>query len=208
MQGVLKAGLFEATEHAIFETEYHVPDSFLSGSEPHFFSPSLPKIRESFRKEEPISDNQIHTYTTITDINLTDKQAVCAVVPSAIEKPNAVNQQAFIDLLPALKKLPLAQANDVLALLNLAILDGSIRSSQQQLGGGLIKAAKAGTLDTTALKPTHPTEAPAPIDNRHQQELMSKIRGLESLKQLAGSLDERSAMQLARWQDELHQLRI
>lgn len=209
IDSLLEKGLFNRTEHLIFDHEYHVPDQFLNGVDGAFFASSAPKIRENFRKEEAISENQIHTNTTITDINLTDKQAsvpVCAVTPSAIEKPNAVNQQAFIDLLPALKKLPLAQANDVLALLNLAIQDGSIRSSQQQLGGGLIKAAKAGTLDTSALKRTQPTEVPAPIDNSHQQELMSKIRGLESLKQLAGSLDGRSEAQLATWKSELSQL--
>ncbi len=55
LQGVLKAGLFEATEHAIFETEYHVPDSFLSGSEPHFFFTRL-------HRRQPIKSRWIYGY--------------------------------------------------------------------------------------------------------------------------------------------------
>ncbi len=211
LQTLIDLGLFEV-KHYEHSYRFVIPDGFLVAGEERFFSPSFPVNGEVTQKVGDLPEKRVHTDTINTEIDLTQTNKtpvpVCAVTPTAqaIEKPSAVNQQAFIDLLPALKKLPNQQANDVLALLNLAIQDGSIRSSQQQLGGGLIKAAKAGTLDTTPLKRTQPTEAHAPVDNRHKQELMSKIRGLESLKQLAGSLDERSAMQLANWQNELSQL--
>lgn len=209
LQTLIDLGLFEV-KHYEHSYRFVIPDCFLIAGEERFFSPSFPVNGEAPQKTGNLPEKRVHTDTINTEINLTQTNTssvpVCAVTPTAIEKPNAVNQQAFIELLPALKKLPLAQANDVLALLNLAIQDGSIRSSQQQLGGGLIKAAKAGTLDTTPLKRTQPTEAPAPVDNRHKQDLLSKIRGLENLKQLAGSLDERSAQQLSTWQSELSQL--
>lgn len=209
LQTLIDLSLFEV-KHYEHSYRFVIPDCFLVAGEDRFFSPSFPVNGEVTQKTGNLPEKRVHTDTINTEIDLTQTNKtpvpVCAVEPAAIEKPNAVNQQAFMELLPALKKLPLAQANNVLALLNLAIQDGSIRSSQQQLGGGLIKAAKAGTLDTSALKRTHPTEAPAPIDNRHQQELMSKIRGLESLKQLAGSLDGRSEAQLATWKSELNQL--
>lgn len=83
----------------------------------------------------------------------------------------------------------------------------TVRTEKARLGGALIKAAKNGTLDTSPLqvKTTEPPK-PAPIDHRYQQDLISKIRSLESLKQLAKELAPRSEAQLSAWQQELAQL--
>lgn len=223
LQGLLNAGLFESTDHAIFEKEYHVATSFLQGANPSFFAPPLPKIGEDFCKSEAFSEKQIHTIQTNTILTITDKQAdvpVCDVVPTAqeeLQKPEAINQQAFAELLPALKKLPNPQAKNVLALLNIAILDGSIKTTQQRLGGALIKAARANTLDTSALQcPEKPADISSPVHNPKPQpdslaprlnDLRSKINGLESLKKLAGELDARSMAQLQAYQIELSQLK-
>lgn len=210
---ILQKGLFTRVTHPIFEHEYHVHPQFLPKDAPLFFAPKLPKNGETFRESDDFSEKRIHTIQTNTNLKPTHKQEpvpVCAVfTPSAQEltKPSAVHQQAFNELLPALKKLPTAHANDVLALLNLAIQDGSIRTTQQRLGGALIKAAKAGTLDTSTLISLQPTEAPPkPIDHCYRQDLISKIHGLEGLKQLAGILDPHSEQQLHTWRQELKQL--
>lgn len=209
---ILQKGLFTRTTHPIFEHEYHVHPQFIPKDTLPFFAPKRPKNGETFRESDDFSEKRIHTIQTNTNLNPTHKQApvpLCAVLtPSAQEltKPSAVQPQAFNELLPALKKLPTAQANEVLELLNRAIQDGSIRTTQQRLGGALIKAAKAGTLDTSTLHPLQPNQVQTqPIDHRYRQDLLSKIHGLQSLKQLAGTLDAHSEQQLQTWQQELKQ---
>ena len=70
----------------------------------------------------------------------------------SLAKPEAVDESAYIELLPAWKALPSSQAVDVLKLLEAAILDGSIKTTQVRMGGGLIKAARQGTLNTAKLE--------------------------------------------------------
>lgn len=154
ISNILNKELFTRVDHPIFEHEYHVHPQFLLNNPTTFFAPSPPKIRENFRETDAFSEKKNHTIQTNTTINLTTNKApVCAVTPSAqLEKPKTINAQAFTELLPALKTLPAAQANAVLTLLNLAIQEGSIKTTQQRLGGALIKAAKAGTLDTSPLQ--------------------------------------------------------
>lgn len=209
ISNILNKGLFTRVNHPIFEHEYHVHPQFLLNNPTTFFAPSPPKIRENFRETDAFSENQNHTIQTNTEINLTTNKApVCAVTPTAeLKKPDAVHEQAFAELVPALKKLPSHQAQQVLDLVSLAIKDGSIKTTQQRLGGGLIKAAKNGTLDTSPLqvKTTEPPK-PTPIDHRYQHDLISKIRGLENLKQLAKELDPSSEAQLQAWQQQLKQL--
>ena len=61
IQGVLDAGIFDRKPSPRFEYEYSIGKSFLDKHKGHFFAPSLPKNRESFRKTEIFSENRGHT---------------------------------------------------------------------------------------------------------------------------------------------------
>lgn len=79
------------------------------------------------------------------------KKIVCDVDDNFVEKPEAVSSEAYRNLSPALKTLPAKQALQVLELIALAVKEGSIKTTQERMGGALIKAARSGTLDTSRI---------------------------------------------------------
>ena len=174
---LIEKGVFDRTEHKgrNFDYTYSVPDRFFEGEVvERFFAPSVPVTEVA--PQSAMTDSQpLLTYrdTPSTEINQhktdsaepevseplrTDQPIVCDVNNASVEKPSAVNDEAYRRLLPALKKLPVPQANQVLQLVALAVTDGTIRTTQERMGGGLIKAARAGTLDTSRLEQARVSE--------------------------------------------------
>lgn len=216
LQTLIDLGLFEA-KHYEHSYRFVIPDCFLVAGEDRFFSPSFPVNGEAPQKVGNLPENRVHTDTINTEIDLTQTNKapapVCAVTPSAFEekailvRPAEISEDDFRALKPALLTLPATTAQQVLDLTQLKIQRGIVRETVQKCAGYLITQARIGKLNTSELQPKIPEAVtPAPTDNRHKQDLLSKIRGLESLKQLAGSLDGRSEAQLATWKSELTQL--
>ena len=78
----------------------------------------------------------------------------------------------------------------VLQLLELSILEGSIRTSQERMGGGLIKAARQGTLDTSRLEKhrqaeTRKQEAAQAEVTKQTREALQERAHLERLTKMA-----------------------
>lgn len=77
--------------------------------------------------------------------------------------PVEIDHETQQALAPALAKLRSADAQDVCALLAIAIRERSIKTTPTRLGFALISAAKNGSLDKTALQhaPQQPAQAPS-----------------------------------------------
>lgn len=223
IESLLDKGLFERTDHLIFDHEYRIPASFLQGANPSFFAPPLPKIGDNFQKSEAFSENRIHTIQTNTILTITDKQAdvpVCAVVPTASEeekailiRPAEISEEDFKALKPALLTLPSKIAQQVLDLTQLKIQQQQIATTIQSFAGGLIKKARVGGLSITPLQAKAEAVKESTKENHKSDlaprlnDLRSKIHGLESLRKLAGELDPRSMTLLQAYQAELKQLK-
>ncbi len=189
LAALVDRGIFERKTHKRFDYTYSIPDKFFEeGSKDRFFAPSIPL---SGKATQP-TGGENHSAGTYrdkpsTEINHNNKQSTPAPEPDLpeqlqaqdkivvcdsilqdakqkLEKPDAVSAEAYQNLMPALKTLPATQAMQVLQLLAMAAKEGSIKTTQQRLGGAYIKAAKAGALDTSRLeqteKPmqTHPSQ--------------------------------------------------
>lgn len=81
--------------------------------------------------------------------------------------PTEIDHETRTNLAPALAKLRSQDAQEVCALLAIAIRDRSIKTTPTRLGFALIKAAQAGTLDKTALRPSPQQPAQAPSTPKH-----------------------------------------
>lgn len=162
--------LFEREAHTWLDFTYTIPAHFFGGEvESRFFAPSVPLSGEPPQpvgkenhsvgtyRDTPTQSFNPNSTNNAAERSVGDEVVVCVVAESSVEKhtapekPDAVNPQAYQKLLPALKALPAQQASGVLQLLELSIREGSIRTTQERMGGGLIKAARQGTLDTSRL---------------------------------------------------------
>lgn len=164
LTGIADKGLFEVTPHKWLDNTYTIPAAFFDGdATPRFFAPSAPLDGETPRVMGDFHHSS-GTYRDIplqspnsTDTNNDDQPSSpvcdCDLNPvTEIKKPDAVDDATYVALLPALRKLPNDKAVDVLALLAVAILDRSIKTTPEKLGGHFIKCAHLGTLDTSPLR--------------------------------------------------------
>lgn len=105
-----------------------------------------------------------------------------------------INYSAEIDhetqqaLSPALAKLRSPDAQDVCDLLALAIRNRSIQTTPIRFGFALINAAKNGTLDKTALRPSPQQPAQTPEAPKQHPDLEAKFRDsfFSQIAQLTG----------------------
>lgn len=171
VSGLVDRGLFERVGHPWLDFTYSIPERFFQGAVVNrFFAPSVPvngKAPPSVGQENHSAGTYRDTPLQSSNLHKTNKagrgsqaqqaDVVCAVADAVVDKsampdkPVAVSPQAYQKLLPALQALSSQQASGVLQLLELSMLEGSIRTSQERMGGGLIKAARQGTLDTSRL---------------------------------------------------------
>lgn len=203
LQSIADKGLFDVVPHKWLDNTYTIPAGFFDESpESRFFAPSAP-LNGEITHSVAESHHSVGTYrdlplqrSTSTDTNNNDQpsQPVCDVglnPVTEIKKPAAVDESTYVALLPALRTLPNSRALDVLALLATAISNGSIKASPVQLGGGLIKAARAGTLDTTPLQAQQQAAESAALKQQREaardaREAAAERTALLRMAQLAG----------------------
>lgn len=202
LNGIAEKGLFEVTPHKWLNNIYTIPAGFFDGdATARFFAPSAPLYGETPHSMGDFN-HSAGTYRdlplqspTSTDTNNADQpsEPVCDVNLNSvteIKKPAAVDVETYTALLPALRKLPNADAAaNVLALLAAAITDRSIKTTPIRMGGALIKAANAGTLDTSRLQPAlshQKTENPAEAKRRADYAAQAERSHLEMMARLSG----------------------
>ena len=136
----------------------------------------------------------------------------------ALHYPQEINHQTRDALRPALLSLKSQDAQDILLLLAIAIQNGSIKTTPERLGYALIKAAKNGTLDRSALhkQPSNTSnsaeqEAEKAENTRRYQisNLMLEIDKIKSLYALAGMpIPAGDLAKIANFTQQLNQLGI
>lgn len=194
VQALIDKGIFEAAEHR-YDRIYTIPAKFFEDgkAQARFFAPSIPftgKTRQSMAAKTQESGTyrdiplQSSNYDIPTppkdewpeidplegewDVVVSDEKGnVTFETHAGLTKPADVTRETYDHLENGLKTLPKAQANDVLQLLALAIRNHSIKTTPTRLGGALIKAAKAGTLDTSALQAMQQEQAARAGQNRN-----------------------------------------
>lgn len=194
---VVAAGLIDADISDSGWNLYHIPTVFFgenTGS--RFFAPTFPSNGETSQRMGGFPIRWEHTDTNpYRDLPNTEQTApaqpevVCDVdlkTVTEIKKPQAVSDADFTALLPALRKLPNTTAVDVLALTSAAILNRSISTTVQRFAGGLIKAAVAGTLDTSGIRPTAPLIDEVAAITRRMDDLKREAAGLAEVYRLGG----------------------
>lgn len=179
VDALIEKGLFEIDAHARYDRVYTIPAKFFEDGkvQPRFFAPSIPST--GAKRQAVVSPSQeTGTYRDIPlqsanydiptphewsdfsdplegefDVVVSDEKGnVTFETYAGLTKPAEVTRETYDHLENSLKTLPKAQANDVLQLLAIAIRNHSIKTTPARLGYALIKAAKAGTLDTSALQ--------------------------------------------------------
>lgn len=215
VQGVITKGLFEATEHKIFDTLYAIGASFLNEANLPFFAPHLPVSGTSFSATETASEireelpeSRVHTYIhltplTNTSLTTTDPRPSAEMVSKAqvvvsgdlagLPYPNqftAVERQQAARCLDGLHP---DLASDCLQLLKLGLEAGRVKSPLAYLNQ-LGKAARSGCLDRSHLAPPSsapiaeaPPQHPTHAERRYRlQTVAADIQALDRLQTLAG----------------------
>lgn len=215
VQGVIAKGLFEATEHKIFDTLYTIGKSFFSEASAPFFAPHLPVNGTSSPTTETASENRatlpetrVHTYIHLTPLTHTSLTTTNPQTEIEASKTAAVVVGRDLNSLPYPESFSLAErqqaawcldglhpdlASDCLQLLRINLEAGRVKSPLPylyQLG----KAARIGQLDRSRLAPPNtPTTAetavqrPAQAEQRYQlQTLAADIQAIDRLQALAG----------------------
>ncbi|TXH68878.1 MAG: hypothetical protein E6Q83_11195 [Thiothrix sp.] len=186
VQGVLAKGLFEATEHKIFDTLYAIGSSFLNEAKLPFFAPHLPmngrrsQITETVsEKREALPESRVHTYTYLTPLTTTsfttqpnrtkseasgkieacNKAAVVSGDLNSLPYPESFTSIERQQAARVLDGLHPELASDCLQLLKLSLQSGRVKSPLAYLNQ-LGKAARAGHLDRSLLAP--PSSTPLP----------------------------------------------
>lgn len=205
---ILQVGLFTATPHEVFEHEYAIPADFLTKYPQGFYTPALPKKRNSTQQTEAISEKQTHTENNLNRIQETSTTAK-QVSSSAENLPyppsfTTLQCQAAARILDGLTP---EQARDCVLLLAKTLKAKPIQSPLGYLHH-LAKIARQGWLDTSQL-----TANDAPLKRLQQERqqrlhyLQAEIRGLDALFTYAGTaMDSASAARRAAWMQEYQQL--
>lgn len=215
VQGVITKGLFEATEHKIFDTLYAIGSSFFNEAKLPFFAPHLPmngrcsQITETVSEiREDLPESRVHTYTYLTPLTHTALTTTDPRPSAEIDSTAQVVVSSYLTSLPypesftpterqqaarVLDGLHPELARDCLQLLNLGLEAGRVKSPLAYLNQ-LGKAARAGHLDRSLLTPPSPLptveapiQRPAQAEQRYRlQTLAADIQALDRLQALAG----------------------
>lgn len=215
VQGVIAKGLFEATEHKIFDTLYAIGSSFLNEAKLPFFAPHLPmnggcsQITETVSEiREDLPESRVHTYTYLTPLTHTALTTTDPRPNAEIDSKTQVVVSSDLTSLPYPENFTLAEhqqaarcldglhpdlASDCLKLLSLGLEAGRVKSPLAYLNQ-LSKAARAGCLDRSCLAfpstaPTAeaPPQHPTHAEQRYRlQTLAADIQALDRLQALAG----------------------
>lgn len=215
VQGVIAKGLFEATEHKIFDTLYAIGASFLNEASLPFFAPHLPMNGTSFsvtetasEKREDLPESRVHTYihlTPLTTTSLTPQPAQTEIEASekaAVVVGRDLNSLPYPESFTSTERQQAARcldglhpdlASDCLQLLKLGLEAGRVKSPLAYLNQ-LGKAARAGCLDRSHLAPPSSApiaealvQRPAQTEQRYRlQTVAADIQALDRLQTLAG----------------------
>lgn len=210
VQGVIAKGLFEATEHKIFDTLYAIGSAFFNEATLPFFAPHLPVNGNYSPATETVSEiredlpeTRVHTYTYLTPLTTqptrtkTEQPVQQAVVVSSdlssLPYPEHFTPTERQQAARVLDGLHPELASDCLQLLKLRLQSGRVKSPLAYLNQ-LGKAARAGHLDRSLLAPSSSTplpeaqvQRPAHTEQRYRlQTLAADIQALDRLQALAG----------------------
>lgn len=215
VQSVITKGLFEATEHKIFDTLYAIGSSFFNEAKLPFFAPHLPVNGTSFSATETVSEKRgelpetrVHTYTYLTPLTHTALTTTDPRPSAEIDSKAQVVVSSDLNSLPYPENFTPAErqqaarmldglhpelAHDCLQLLNLGLEAGRVKSPLAYLNQ-LGKAARAGRLDRSVLSPPSPLptveapiQRPVQAEQRYRlQTLAADIQALDRLQALAG----------------------
>lgn len=215
VQGVITQGLFEATEHKIFDTLYAIGSAFLHEAKLPFFAPHLPvnghyspapeKVSEI---REALPETRVQTYTHLTPLTTTalTTQANRTKTEQPVQQAGVVS--SGLNSLPYPENFTPAErqqaarvldglhpelARDCLQLLNLGLEAERVKSPLAYLNQ-LGKAARAGHLDRSVLSPPSPLptveaprQRPVQAEQRYRlKTLAADIQALDRLQALAG----------------------
>lgn len=215
VQSIITQGLFEATEHKIFDTLYAIGSAFLNEATLPFFAPHLPVNGNYSPATETVSEiredlpeNRVHTSIHLTPLTTT------ALTTQPNQTKSEASEQAAVVVSSDLNSLPYPEnftpterqqaarcldglnpelASDCLQLLKLGLQSGRVKSPLAYLNQ-LGKAARAGHLDRSLLAPPSSTplpeaqvQRPAHTEQRYRlQILAADIQALDRLQALAG----------------------
>ena len=215
VQGVIAKGLFEATEHKIFDTLYAIGASFLNEANLPFFAPHLPMNGTSFsvtetasEKREDLPESRVHTYTYLTPLTTTSltpqptQTKIEASEKAAVVVGRDLNSLPYPETFTSTERQQAARcldglhpdlASDCLQLLKLGLQSGRVKSPLAYLNQ-LGKAARSGRLDRSCLAspstaPTAeaPPQHPTHAERRYRlQTVAADIQALDRLQALAG----------------------
>lgn len=216
VQGVIAKGLFEATEHKIFDTLYAIGSSFFNEIKLPFFAPHLPFNGTRFsatettsEKREALPESRVHTSIHLTPLTTTSftpqptrtkteqpvqQSVVVSSDLTSLPYPDNFTPTERQQAARCLDGLHPELARDCLQLLQLGLQSGRIKSPLAYLNQ-LGKAARAGCLDRSSLL-APPSVAsmsetgvqrPAQNEQRYRlQTLAADIQALDRLQTLAG----------------------
>ncbi|MFZ1570787.1 MAG: replication protein [Thiolinea sp.] len=215
VQGVITKGLFEVTEHKIFDTLYAIGRSFLNEANLPFFAPHLPingarfsATENASEKREDLPESRVHTYIHLTPLTTTSftpqptRTKIEASEKAAVVVSGDLNSLPYPESFTSTERQQAARcldglhpelASDCLQLLKLGLQLGRVKSPLAYLNQ-LGKAARAGQLDRSHLAPSNsaPTaeardQRPVSTEQRYRlQILAADIQALDRLQALAG----------------------
>lgn len=215
VQSIITQGLFEATEHKIFDTLYAIGSAFLHEANLPFFAPHLPvnghyspapeKVSEI---REALPETRVHTSIHLTPLTTTSftpqptQTKIEAREKAAVVVGRDLNSLPYPESFTTTERQQAARvldglhpelASDCLQLLKLSLQSGRVKSPLAYLNQ-LGKAARAGHLNRSLLAPPSSTplpeaqvQRPAHTEQRYRlQTLAADIQALDRLQALAG----------------------
>lgn len=198
IEGIIHKGLFERTDHPIFEVAYSIPVAFMGEQDSAFFAPHLLKVGNYFCAEEDPPEKQKDTY-----IHLTPSTTTTSPPPSSsrareldeqyLPYPSQLHANERQQAAKILDSLSPQQAHDCLSLLKIACDAGRVKSPLGYLYQ-LSQATRAGRLDCSPLfaaqiaNDTPFKSQPLSTQNTHYRlkTLACDIEALDRLYQLSG----------------------
>lgn len=182
---LLQTQIFQTQAHPLYETEYFINPQYLN-------TPPIPKNRTTSPKTEIPPEKRVHTTKTYTTVNLNTTTGSRDVPLStsthatteALPYPKTFSSTEQHQAAQILDGLSPQAAHDCLQILNQALTTNKIQKPLAYLYQ-LVKAARAGTLDTSTLqKPDeYSTKIHNPIHHESLQQLQAELYSLDQLFQ-------------------------
>ena len=149
VDGLIQKGLFDGIESTDFDFRYDIPAHFLAALDNgQFFTPHIPKNRDSFREKKAVSAKRRHTSLTPTPLTSQqpqagsgghDQQTPIVTLPEGISPEN---QQACLKAAEPLTKDQQARVSHAYR----SFAEGKPIRSPAGLYLSLVKAEQSGTL--------------------------------------------------------------